>query len=51
VNAVAPVATELFFKRVVEVQIGQLLKLAPLECLGQAEDIANAVSFLVRPSL
>ena len=51
VNAVAPgpVATELFLKGKVEAQIEQLRKLAPLERLGQPEDIANVVSFLAGP--
>jgi len=49
VNAVAPgpVATELFFEGKSEEQITQLSKLAPLERLGQPEDIANVVAFLV----
>lgn len=48
VNAVAPgpVATELFFEGKSEEQITQLSKLAPLERLGQPEDIANVVAFL-----
>lgn len=48
VNAVAPgpVATELFFEGKSEEQIAQLSKLAPLERLGQPEDIANVVAFL-----
>lgn len=32
-----------------EVQIEQLRKLAPLERLGQPDDIANVVSFLAGP--
>ncbi|NYT84304.1 SDR family oxidoreductase [Pollutimonas harenae] len=49
VNAVAPgpVATELFFDGKTDEQIAQLGKLAPLERLGQPEDIARVVSFLV----
>lgn len=49
VNAVAPgpVATELFLEGKSEEQIAQLGKLAPLERLGQPEDIARVVSFLV----
>ena len=49
VNAVAPgpVATELFFEGKSQEQITQLSKLAPLERLGQPEDIANVVAFLV----
>src|ERR1700742_3247978 len=48
VNAVAPgpVATELFLKGKSESQIDQLRKLAPLERLGQPDDIADVVSFL-----
>ena len=51
VNAVAPgpVATELFLKGKTEAQIEQFIKLAPLERLGQPEDIANVVSFLAGP--
>jgi 3-oxoacyl-[acyl-carrier protein] reductase len=51
VNAVAPgpVATELFLDGKTEEQIAQLSKLAPIERLGQPEDIANVVSFLAGP--
>ena len=51
VNAVAPgpVATELFLKDKTQAQIDQFSKLAPLERLGQPEDIANVVSFLAGP--
>ena len=51
VNAVAPgpVATELFFQGKTEDQIAQIVKQAPLERIGQPEDIANAVSFLAGP--
>jgi 3-oxoacyl-[acyl-carrier protein] reductase len=51
VNAVAPgpVATELFLKDKTEAQVEQFSKLAPLERLGQPEDIANVVSFLAGP--
>jgi 3-oxoacyl-[acyl-carrier protein] reductase len=51
VNAVAPgpVATELFLKDKTQAQIEQFSKLAPLERLGQPEDIANVVSFLAGP--
>ena len=51
VNAVAPgpVATELFLKDKIQAQIEQFSKLAPLERLGQPEDIANVVSFLAGP--
>jgi len=51
VNAVAPgpVATDLFLKDKTQAQIEQLAKLAPLERLGQPEDVANVVSFLAGP--
>jgi 3-oxoacyl-[acyl-carrier protein] reductase len=51
VNAVAPgpVGTELFLTGKSEAQIDQLRKLAPLERLGQPDDIANVVSFLAGP--
>ncbi|SAI71653.1 short chain dehydrogenase [Bordetella ansorpii] len=49
VNAVAPgpVATELFLQGKTDEQIAQLSKVPPLERLGQPEDIAGAVSFLL----
>src|SRR5258708_3766353 len=48
VNAVSPgpVATPLFLKGKTESQISEFGKLAPLERLGQPEDIADVVSFL-----
>ena len=48
VNAVAPgpVATELFFEGKTDEQIAQLEALAPLERLGQPEEIASTVAFL-----
>ena len=51
VNAIAPgpVATELFLGDKTEEQIATLTKLAPLERLGQPEDIASVVSFLAGP--
>jgi len=51
VNAVAPgpTGTELFLTGKSAEQIAQLGKLAPLERLGQPEDIANVVSFLAGP--
>jgi 3-oxoacyl-[acyl-carrier protein] reductase len=51
VNAVAPgpVATPLFLQEKTEAQIEQFKKLAPLERLGQPEDIAKVVSFLAGP--
>ena len=51
VNAVAPgpVGTELFFKGKTDEQIAQLAKLAPLERIGEVDDIAGAVSFLAGP--
>jgi hypothetical protein len=52
VNAVAPgpVATELFLKEKSQAQIEQFIKLAPLERLGQPEDVASVVSFLAGPN-
>ena len=52
VNAVAPgpVATDLFLKGKTDKQIEELATLAPLERLGQPEDIANVVSFLASPA-
>lgn len=51
VNAVAPgpVATELFLDGKSEEQISQISKMAPLERLGQPDDIANVISFLAGP--
>ena len=51
VNAVAPgpVATELFLTGKNEAQLAELSKLAPLERLGQPDDIANVISFLSGP--
>jgi len=51
VNAVAPgpVATDLFLKGKSADQIAELSKLAPLERLGQPDDIAGVVSFLAGP--
>ncbi|KAF1047849.1 MAG: 3-oxoacyl-[acyl-carrier-protein] reductase FabG [Herbaspirillum frisingense] len=51
VNAVAPgpVATELFFNGKSDAQVEHLRKLAPLERLGEPEDIARVVSFLAGP--
>jgi 3-oxoacyl-[acyl-carrier protein] reductase len=51
VNAVAPgpVATELFFSGKTEAQVEQMSKIAPLERLGQPDDIAGVVSFLAGP--
>ena len=48
VNAVAPgpTATKLFLDGKPQAVIDHLAKLAPLERLGQPEDIANAVAFL-----
>ncbi|CAB3719516.1 SDR family oxidoreductase [Paraburkholderia rhynchosiae] len=49
VNAVAPgpVATSLFFDGKTEEQIQHFAKMPPLERLGQPEDIASVVAFLV----
>lgn len=51
VNAVAPgpTATALFLDGKPQAVIDQLTKLAPLERLGQPEDIASTVSFLAGP--
>ncbi|QHN05118.1 SDR family oxidoreductase [Granulicella sp. WH15] len=51
VNAIAPgpTGTDLFLTGKTPEQIAQLGKLAPLERLGQPEDIANVVSFLAGP--
>jgi 3-oxoacyl-[acyl-carrier protein] reductase len=51
VNAIAPgpVGTELFLDGKTEEQIKQISSMAPLERLGQPDDIANVVSFLAGP--
>lgn len=51
VNAIAPgpTATALFLDGKPQAVIDQLTRLAPLERLGQPEDIANAVAFLAGP--
>ena len=51
VNAIAPgpVGTELFLDGKSDEQIAQLSALAPLERLGQPDDITNVVSFLAGP--
>ena len=51
VNAIAPgpTATALFLDGKPQETVDQLAKLAPLERLGQPEDIANAVAFLAGP--
>ncbi|MBW6425023.1 SDR family oxidoreductase [Rhizobium sp. XQZ8] len=51
VNAVAPgpTATSLFLDGKSQAAIDNLAKLAPLERLGQPEDIANAIAFLAGP--
>ncbi|GAB3419092.1 SDR family oxidoreductase [Massilia agilis] len=50
-NAVAPgpVATELFLSGKSEEQIEQFARMAPLERLGQPQDIAGVVAFLAGP--
>ena len=51
VNAIAPgpTATDLFLKDKTPEQIEHLAKMPPMERLGQPEDIANVVAFLVGP--
>ena len=51
VNAIAPgpVGTELFLDGKSKDEIAQLSKSAPLERLGQPDDMANVVSFLAGP--
>ncbi|MGC4049816.1 MAG: SDR family oxidoreductase [Paludibaculum sp.] len=51
VNAVAPgpVGTELFLDGKSEEQVAQIARMAPLERLGQPEDIASVVAFLAGP--
>jgi 3-oxoacyl-[acyl-carrier protein] reductase len=51
VNAVAPgpTATDLFLKGKPQEAVDHLAKLAPLERLGEPEDIANTVAFLAGP--
>src|SRR5580704_4505548 len=51
VNAVAPgpIGTELFLNGKTEEQIAEFSRMAPLERLGQPDDIANVVSFLAGP--
>jgi 3-oxoacyl-[acyl-carrier protein] reductase len=43
------VATQLFLGDKTQEQIDQITKMAPLERLGQPEDIANVISFLAGP--
>jgi 3-oxoacyl-[acyl-carrier protein] reductase len=51
VNAIAPgpVGTELFFNGKSDEQVAQVAKLAPLERIGQPDEIAAAVAFLAGP--
>jgi 3-oxoacyl-[acyl-carrier protein] reductase len=51
VNAIAPgpTATDLFLKGKPQAVVDHLAKLAPLERLGEPNDIASAVSFLAGP--
>ena len=48
VNAIAPgpTATDLFLKGKPQEAVDEMAKMAPLERLGEPEDIANAVAFL-----
>ena len=52
VNAVAPgpVATELFLQGKSDELVAQIVKQAPLERIGQPQDIADAISFLAGPT-
>jgi 3-oxoacyl-[acyl-carrier protein] reductase len=52
VNAIAPgpTATELFLKGKTDEQVAHLAKMPPLERLGQPDDIAGVVAFLVGPN-
>ncbi|MBD2102441.1 SDR family oxidoreductase [Leptolyngbya sp. FACHB-261] len=52
VNAIAPgpTATDLFYQGKSEELVQKFAQQAPLERLGQPEDIANAVAFLVSPA-
>ncbi|QEM82238.1 SDR family oxidoreductase [Halomonas binhaiensis] len=51
VNAVAPgpVATEMFFEGKSDEQIASIAAMAPLERLGQPDEIAAAIAFLASP--
>jgi len=51
VNAIAPgpTATALFLNGKPQEVVDRIAKLAPLERLGQPEDIASAVAFLAGP--
>ncbi len=51
VNAIAPgpVATELFFNGKSDERIAQIANQAPMERIGQPDEIASAVSFLAGP--
>src|SRR5256884_9288142 len=48
-GAPGPVATELFLKGKSDAQVEQFKKLAPLERLGQPDDIAGVAPFLAGP--
>jgi 3-oxoacyl-[acyl-carrier protein] reductase len=49
VNAVAPGPTDLFLKGKPQDVVDRMVKMAPLERLGQPSDIADVVSFLAGP--
>jgi 3-oxoacyl-[acyl-carrier protein] reductase len=51
VNAIAPgpTATDMFLEGKTQERVDQLAMLTPLERLGQPQDIAAAVAFLVGP--
>ena len=44
-----PVGTELFSNGKTEQQVAQIARMAPLERIGQPDEIADAVAFLAGP--